>query len=210
MHPEAINEPTRRVFESLAKQLSATWYLAGGTALAIQLGHRISVDLDWFSAEDFSHRTIKAVLARLGQFELTGEDEGTVHGTLGGVRVSFLLYGYPLIYPSPTFMEATIADERDIAAMKLDAISSRGSKKDFIHLYVLLEKYSFAELWSIFERKYAGIRYNKLHILKSLTYFETAEQEPMPVMLRDISWQAVKDRVTQEAQAGLRTVKTDQ
>ena len=209
MHPEAINDPTKRVFESLAKALSATWYLAGGTALAIQIGHRLSVDLDWFSAEDFSHRIMKAFLATFGQFELTGEDEGTVHGTLAGVRVSFLLYPYPLIYPSRTFMGTLIADERDIAAMKFDAISSRGSKKDFIDLYVLLEKYSFTELWSIFERKYAGIRYNKLHILKSLTYFETAEQEPMPFMLRDIPWQAVKDRITDEAQAALRTVKTE-
>ena len=203
MFPNAINEPTRRVFESLAKVLTEDFYLAGGTALAIHLGHRLSVDLDWFSAKNFSHQTLKETLSQVGHFELRAEDEGTIHGLLDGVRVSFLRYPYPLEFPAIDFMDARLADERDIAAMKLDAVSSRGSRKDFIDLHFLLKKYPLAELWTIFEKKYAGIQFNKLHILKSLTYFEEAETEPMPVMLVPVAWEEVKKTISRAAYAAL-------
>ena len=90
------------------------------------------------------------------------------------------------------------ADERDIAAMKIDAISSRGSKKDFFDIYFLLKKYSLQELIDFFEKKYSGIQYNKLHILKSLVFFEDAETEPVPVMLQDANWEEVKKGISIE------------
>ncbi len=83
--------------------------------------------------------------------------------------------------------------------MKLDAVSSRGSKKDFIDIYFLLEKYRLPELFEIFEKKYAAIKFNKLHILKSLSYFENADNEPMPVMLKPVSWEEVKKKVITES-----------
>jgi len=92
-----------------------------------------------------------------------------------------------------------IADEKDIACMKIDAISSRGSKKDFIDLYFLLEKYSLPELISFFEKKYSAIEFNKLHILKSLTYFKDAEDEPMPIMIKNTNWADVKKKIIKEA-----------
>ena len=94
-----------------------------------------------------------------------------------------------------------LADERDIAAMKLDAVSSRGSKKDFIDIYELLKKYTLAELIDFFEKKYAGIRYNMLHILKSLIYFDDADGEPPPVMLRDADWDNIKQSIRQSVAA---------
>lgn len=91
-----------------------------------------------------------------------------------------------------------LADERDIAAMKIDAVSSRGSKKDFIDIYFLFKKYSLSELVGFFEKKYKDIEYNKLHIFKSLTYFDDAENDPMPVMMREMEWSKVKKTITNE------------
>lgn len=199
MHKQAVSEQTQRLLAKIAPVLDGEFYLAGGTALAIQLGHRLSIDLDWFSAREFSNSRIKEKLSGLGRFGLTGEDDGTIHGILDDVRVTFLRYKYQLLFPLVDFDGIKLANERDIAAMKIDAVSSRGSKKDFIDLYFLLKKYSLPELLGFFERKYADIKYNKLHILKSLAYFEDAENEPMPEMLKQADWKEIKSKITGEA-----------
>lgn len=201
MYPESINRKTKLVLEKIAgakiKELK-DFYLAGGTALAIQLGHRESIDLDWFSGKDFSLSLLKKKLSEIGRFSLTDESMGTINGVLDNVKVSFLKYGYKNIYPFKSFLGIKLADERDIAAMKIDAISSRGSKKDFVDIYFLLEKYRLGELIGYFEKKYKGIKYNKLHIIKSLAYFDDAESDPMPIMLKPVSWEKVKVRIKKE------------
>ena len=194
MFEQSISHETRLVLEKIAKSdLAQNFYLAGGTALALQLGHRESIDLDWFSQTDFSNSVIKEKLPQLGKVEIIGEEEGTVNAVLDGVKLSFLRYRYPLVFPLVMFGKVKLADERDIAAMKIDAASSRGSKKDFIDIYFLLKKYSLAELIGVFEQKYKGITYNKLHILKSLVYFADADNEPMPVMIQRADWEEVKE-----------------
>jgi hypothetical protein len=204
MHKEAISKSTERVLAKITGQIGSGFYLAGGTALAIQLGHRLSIDLDWFSANDFSRNTLREMLSRAGHFELTEEEEGTMHGLLDDVRMSFLRYPYPLLFPLVEFEGSRLADERDIAAMKLDAVSSRGSKKDFIDIYFLLEKYPLSDLLEIFEKKYAAIKFNRIHILKSLSYFEDAESEPTPIMLKSVSWEEVKKKIVAETNRTLR------
>ena len=199
MYPESINSKTKRILEKIGSgPLARDFYLAGGTGLALQLGHRQSIDLDWFSEHDFSNEKIKKNLALLDNFKLLSEEKGTIHGTLNEIRVSFFYYGYKLLFPLINFTNINLADERDIAAMKIDAISSRGSKKDFIDLYFLLEKYSLSELIDFFEKKYRNIKYNKLHILKSLSYFDDAENEPMPTMIKEVEWKEIKDRIRVE------------
>lgn len=200
MHPEAIDEKTKRVFQKISSSgIGEKFYLAGGTALAIQLGHRKSIDLDFFSKEDFSNAELKEQLPKIGDFYLSAEEAGTLHGTLGEVKLSFLHYSYSQIYPFLDFEGVKLADERDIAAMKIDTISSRGSKKDFIDLYFLLEKYSLNDLIGFFEKKFKDIKYNKLHILKSLVFFDEAENEPMPMMLRNADWENVKNKIIEES-----------
>jgi predicted nucleotidyltransferase component of viral defense system len=174
------------------------FYLAGGTALAIELGHRESIDLDWFMEGDYSTSVLKNKLANLGKFELDSEEPGTVNGKLDKVKVSFFRYNYGLAFPLIDFFGVKLADECDIAAMKIDAISSRGSKKDFIDLYFLLEKYPLKKLLGFFEKKYKNIKYNRLHILKSLVYFEDADAEPMPVMFKKADWGMVKKTIEAE------------
>lgn len=197
MRPKSINKKTKRVLEKIASDdaLLKKFYLAGGTALAIQLGHRESIDLDWFTKSDYSTAILKKKLSRLGKFELDSEEPGTVNGKLDGVKISFFSYDYGLLFPLIDFCGVKLADERDIAAMKIDAVSSRGSKKDFIDLYFLLKKYTLKKLLGFFERKYKNIKYNELHILKSLVYFEDAEAEPMPVMIRKAEWDTVKKTI---------------
>jgi len=91
-----------------------------------------------------------------------------------------------------------LADERDVAAMKIDAISSRGSKKDFIDLFFLLKKHTLEDLLDIFSKKYKNIKFNKLHILKSLAFFEDAESDPMPVMLQSADWISIKNSIQEK------------
>jgi len=197
MHPESIDKKTKYILEKIGGSfLTKDFYLAGGTALALQLGHRQSIDLDWFSGQDFLNEKIKKNLVLLGNFKLLSEEKDTIHGTLDEIRVSFFHYGYKLLFPLIKFENIDLADERDIAAMKIDAISSRGSKKDFIDLYFLLKNYSLVELIDFFEKKYKNIEYNKLHILKSLVYFDDAENEPMSMMIRDIEWGKIKEVIT--------------
>ncbi|OGY89291.1 MAG: hypothetical protein A2927_00455 [Candidatus Komeilibacteria bacterium RIFCSPLOWO2_01_FULL_45_10] len=206
MFKESINQKTRLVLEKISQSdLVERFYLAGGTALAIALKHRESIDLDWFFQADFSNQEIKAQLSQLGVFQVIGESEGTVNGLLDNVRVSFLRYQYKLLFPLVAIAKVKLADERDIAAMKIDAISSRGSKKDFIDIFFLLKKYSLAEMIGFFEKKYSRINYNKLHLLKSLVYFADADNEPMPVMIRIIDWEKVKRDIQIKVNAWLKS-----
>ncbi|HRZ95624.1 MAG TPA: nucleotidyl transferase AbiEii/AbiGii toxin family protein [Candidatus Moranbacteria bacterium] len=209
MFSESINLETKRVLEKIGKSaFVSNFYLAGGTALAIQLGHRESIDLDWFSEKEFANEKIKNELSKIGSFELNSEEENTVHGAIDNVKVSFLHYPYGRLFPLVAFEGINLADERDIAAMKIDAISSRGSKKDFIDLFFLLKKYSLEELLGFFEKKFKDIRYNKLHILKSLAYFEAAKDEPMPKMIENAGWEEIQKKISEKINEFLRRQTT--
>jgi len=193
MHPETINEKTKSVLAKIAKlDFINGFYLAGGTALAIQLGHRESVDLDFFSNKKFYVQGLKSQLSQVGNLEVDYEDEDTLNGMLDEVKISFFYYGYGRIFDLIEYEGIFLASERDIAAMKIDTISSRGNKKDFVDVYFLLKKYSLDQLVGFFEKKYKNIRYNKLHILKSLVYFEDADSDPDPLLLVDFDWEESK------------------
>ena len=98
-----------------------------------------------------------------------------------------------MLFPSAQFLQVAIADSRDIACMKISAIASRGTKRDFVDLYASSQQFGLGSLLQFFELKYAQTRYNKLHILKSLTFFEDAEKDPMPYMFIPIDWHQVKE-----------------
>lgn len=200
MHTETLAPETSRVLGAIKEsQFIRDFYLAGGTALALCLGHRESVDLDFFSPSGFPLDILKRSVSSLGRYTLTNEEDGTLDGVLDGVKLTFLRYEYPLLYPLIDSDGVKLADERDIAAMKIDAISSRGSRKDFIDLYFLLGKYPLPEILSFFEEKYSHIDYNRMHLLKSLSYFADAEDGASPKMLMPASWEAVKERISREA-----------
>jgi hypothetical protein len=103
-----------------------------------------------------------------------------------------LAYKYPLLAPLKKIEGIKVADIKDIGCMKISAISSRGSKKDFIDLFFICQKIALGKMLQFFEKKYKEIDYNIMHIIKSLVYFEDAEKDPMPKMLIPVSWQKVK------------------
>jgi len=179
--------------------LSATlpmerFYLAEGTGLALQLGHRESYDLDFFSQAAFDTFDIIQALSVAGHFRLTGEAIGTVHGFLNDVRVTFLHYPYGLLFPPTAFNRISIADPRDIGLMKITAISGRGSKKDFIDLrFISRQVIPLESLFGLMEKKYLGVDYSEYHLIRSLAYFDDADREPDPIMRSGVSWSETKD-----------------
>ena len=106
--------------------------------------------------------------------------------------MSFWGYDYPVLFPLARFLEVRIADARDIACMKISAIASRGTKRDFVDLYAAAQRWGLAESLRLFDRKYAQTAYSEIHILKSLTFFEDADKDPMPHVLTPIDWSEVK------------------
>lgn len=192
-HPEVIGASTADTLRQLrAAPLAETFYLAGGTGLALQLGHRISHDLDFFSPDLFDEELLLQSIQTLPEFSLSSKAPHTLHATAQGTKVSFLGYVYPILFPFVRFMNVPVADARDIACMKISAIAGRGTRRDFVDLHVLAQHFGLGELLQLFERKYARAGYSRVHVLKSLTYFEDAEKDPMPNMLIPVAWDAVK------------------
>jgi len=193
MHQKTIGKKIIALLQSLGKiKEIKNFYLAGGTSLALQIGHRKSIDLDFFSAKKFNNTILKSELQNIGKIEIVTDEPDTLNLMINEVKVSFFYYPYKLIFPKIKFDNILLADWRDIATMKLEAIGGRGSKKDFIDLYFLCENNSLSQIFTWYKEKFIKIKYNELHLLKSLTYFEDAEKEPMPKMLKDISWSNVK------------------
>ena len=192
-HHEVITASTEGTLRALRDaHLLDCFYLAGGTGLALQFGHRLSRDLDFFAAELFDEDSLLQRLQALADFSLAAKSPHTLHATIQGSKVSFLGYAYPVLFPFAQFLQASVADPRDIACMKISAIASRGTKRDFVDLYVSAQRFGLTNLLQWFDRKYAQTRHNKLHILKSLTFFDDAEKDPMPHMLVSLDWNEVK------------------
>jgi len=167
-------------------------YLAGGTACALWLGHRISYDLDFFTKKDFKVETVASQLVKLPKFRLKETAWGTILGNFANIDFSLFYYRYSLIKPTTKFQGINIASLEDIAAMKIAAISDRGTKRDFIDIYYILQKLSLEKILQLYNKKYKNLASNQVHILKSLTYFDDAESNKVPQMLKQASWSKVK------------------
>ncbi len=175
------------------------FYLAGGTGLALQLGHRRSLDLDFFSSKKFDPEALVRKVQGFRGFALIARDTETLHVHVGQTKVSFLGYSFPVLFPFGLFLKVKVADARDIACMKISAIAGRGTKRDFFDLYTASQQYGLPQLIELFKKKFARANYSVIHVLKSMTYFEDAEKEPVPHMLVPTSWEDVKEFFTREA-----------
>jgi hypothetical protein len=174
------------------------FYLAGGTALAINYGHRRSVDLGWFLPGSLGDALILANWIRGSglNFETTQTAPGALHGTIQGVRVSFLEYRYPFLQPLVKWKAQgiSLADLDDLAAMKLSAIAQRGLRKDFCDLYFLGMKHRpLPELLALYRRKFKIKDISP--VLYGLSFFDDAEQEPMPHMLLNVQWKTIRKTI---------------
>ena len=177
------------------------FYLAGGTALSLQLGHRRSIDLDFFSpTEDIP--TIRPVLEEaLAPFHPTLTDSawGNLVYLVKDVRIGFYGYGFPLVSPLLEMEGIRLASAVDIALMKLDALLSRAARKDFYDLYFICQKTPLRRLLELAPKKYANVRDFEVQVVKRLVYFENAEPDVDPIFLQPVSWQTVKEFFIQQA-----------
>lgn len=168
-------------------------YLAGGSALALYFGHRYSVDFDFFSPHLFKPEQLARALAQEGKFETDLLKDASLIGEFQGIKFSYLHYPYPLVAAPMEFLGVPIAHVNDIAAMKLAAVMSRGIKRDFVDVYVLTRQgLSLEQMLNFYDQKYALLEKNLFGIIKSLNYFDDAENTEMPRMIAPISWAEVK------------------
>jgi hypothetical protein len=171
-----------------------TLRLVGGTSLALQIGHRNSIDIDLFGRFDTSDEfTLTEILSRFGNTKFLSGSKSIKVYLINGVKVDIVNYPYEWIDEVIIEDNIRLASQKDIAAMKIAAITQRGSRKDFIDLYFLLQKYSLQEIFNFYETKITDC--NTWLALRSLSYFEDAEQQPMPKMYIDVSWEDVKNTV---------------
>lgn len=178
----------------MQEELFASLRLVGGTALALQYGHRQSVDLDMFGPVRFDSLEIRRVLLQIGKLTVIKETPDIKIYLLDGIKVDFVYYSYPWLADAVEEDGIRLASDKDIAAMKINAIEGRGSKKDFIDLYFLLEHYTLQEILDFYCRKYP--EHSLFRALLSLSYFEDADTQMMPVMFSDIDWSIVKKRLS--------------
>jgi len=193
MLKEIISRKTRANLEALiGAGILDDYYLVGGTGLALQLKHRISIDLDFFTPEVVDIKQLIQKIKELGNLSVESEDIDSLTCQFNGTKLSFLRYDYPLLSALEKEKGFSIASIKDIACMKIDAVSSRGTRKDFIDLFFICQRIPLTELLKLFQKKYKKINYNSGHILKSLVYFNDAEKNPLPIMIIPVSWLSVK------------------
>jgi hypothetical protein len=197
-HPEVLSRTQTRILGELGPFLTGRgFYLAGGTAVALHLGHRRSVDLDWFTAELLPDPLDLAQRLRALPVPFVAERvaPGTLHGSARRVRLSLLEYRYRFLGSlRPWQRSARLASRKDLAAMKLAAVAQRGAKKDFVDIYALATRsFSLRQMIRWYQEKYAID--DIAHVLYSLAYFDDADRERMPSMLWDVKWPTVKDAI---------------
>jgi len=170
------------------------WYLAGGTALALQSGHRRSYDLDFFTKNKiFDEKKVEKILNDEGKWITNAISKGTVYGIFSGTKIS--LISYPYFKPAEKmhkFGTVSLLTPPDIAVMKIIAISQRGKKRDFFDLYWICQNVESLHNSILKVNKQYSVRQNLTHILKSLVYFTDAESDPEPEIYFKVSWQEIK------------------
>jgi len=195
MFKTVLSPAAERILQVLSRQdFMGSFYLAGGTGCALHIGHRRSQDFDFFSRTEFEIFPVQNALRNLGRFAADYTDAGTLVGRLDDTKISLFHYAYPLLEEAVDYLGVRVASLVDIGCVKIDAISSRGTKRGFVDLFFVHKTLGLAlkTFFGYFERKYGPDGFNRHHVLKSLVYFEDADREPDPEMLAGFSWTAVK------------------
>ena len=178
--------------------------LVGGTSLSLQIGHRISIDLDLLSNKDFNNSTVIQALEPLGELTVLVDNPPFLQARLNDVKLDFLKYPYPFVQNYQEIEGVRLVSIENIGTMKLTAIARRGAKKDFFDLYFLLERYTLGQLVEHFEQTLPHV--DPFHIVKSLTYFDDADKELNPEMLINVSWQTVKKTIERKVEQYLKHI----
>lgn len=180
MHQEALTEAGKSTFPRLARFRG--FYLVGGTALALQIGHRVSVDFDLFSNAELP-RTLLSRVRRVfpGHFTVpTINNREQLDVSIRGVKTTFFWYRYPPILPLVTYQGVHMASIAEIAAMKAFAIGQRGTYRDYVDMYFLLAErhITIRKVFQLAKKKY-GEEFNERLFLEQLVYLEDISSAPV-------------------------------
>ncbi len=203
-YPQILNPSQQQLLTRLGFMAQSGFYLAGGTALALQIGHRTSLDFDFYSAEKFDGLIISEKIKSLGGGEVT-EDSDTLHAVVNGISLSGFYYPYFLVDKLVDFETLKLASIADIAAMKVIAVIQRARQRDFFDMYYLIKTLGLAEIVKHVYRKYPWYEENNQIIFTALTYFEDAENDDelsrVKVFDKGVTWGVVKEFLREAVEA---------
>lgn len=202
IYSKVLNEKQLKLIRKI-KSLPMGSYLAGGTALALQLGHRTSLDFDFYTDKHFeTERVLANFQSNFGQIRVERVAKDTLTAEIDKVSFSLFYYPYKLIKPLVNFEGIELASIEDILAMKMITISMRGKRRDFIDTYYLLKKFSLDKIIKTTLKKYPS--YQPMIILKGLIYFKNAELDDISrkieIFDKDFSWEKAKEKIFEEVE----------
>lgn len=199
-----LNQNQKKIIKRTDFLREEKFYLAGGTSLALQLGHRTSRDFDFYSEEGFNSKQLYLKFKKLFPKNISKPVflEDTLQFRIGSIDLSFFKYPYPLIKPLKKWQSILIASPEDIAAMKIEAIIGRGTRRDFIDIYYLIKKFGLKNVLRFTRKKYRDT-FNQYLSLRALIYFVDAEREAqgrvrISLYNSRITWQAIKKYLIKE------------
>ena len=199
LYKNTVEPNTFKLLEKLMLMKSLNgFFLVGGTALSLQIGHRKSIDLDFFSTEEFD---TDEIVSQLKPDLIVQDSKRILQLVVDEIRVDIVNLPYPLIDKLIVEDGLRLASIKDIVAMKLKAIVSRGSKKDFYDVYFLLNHFSVEVMVNLFKEKYKD--HEVFTVYKSLVYFEDADLEPEPILFEKLDWETVKNEISKEVKGFL-------
>lgn len=198
LHLETVKPDTLGLLKELmALPMLSPLNLAGGTSLALQIGHHVSVDLDLFGSHQIPHENILNEIATIAEPTVYTNSRSILVVKMRDVKVDFVNYKYPLLEPLVEVHGLRLLSKRDIGAMKMNAITGRGKKRDFYDLYFLLKHFDFQTLVDSFCEKYP--EGSAWLLAKSITYFEDADADETPEVSQKVAWEEVKQKIKTEA-----------
>ena len=205
LHGKVLNKRALDILEKLMLLPSLNEFnLVGGTALALQYGHRKSIDLDLFgNVDSLNYDLIHEELCEIAVPELASKSKVMIGYYIDNVKIDIVRYKYPLIKPIKVVDRLRLAQPEDIAAMKLAAITGRGKKKDFYDLFFLLKHFSFEKIFSFYDKKYPDG--NRFLVMRSLIYFVDAEEDDDPVLFEQLNWADIKAGIVDKYKSFLST-----
>jgi len=200
LYKNAVDESTLGLLKSIqSKDYSKGFYLVGGTALSLYMGHRKSIDLDLFSNFSFDSRNLLEQIHQDHEYQILQTATNTLRGRINFVNVDFIAHRYPWIGDPVIHDKISLASIEDILAMKINAITTSGQRsKDYIDVYFALEKFSLEELLELYQKKYG--QESRMPAIKSLMYFDDVDLSDWPVLLKkpDLKWKQLKIKLETE------------
>lgn len=194
-----ILNPTQNKILPLLKFTKPQFYLGGGTALALQLGHRTSVDFDFYAPNKFDNQQMAQTIGQLfpGTDTSSKQPENTLRLDVMGTEVSAFYYPYPLLDQLVDYGPISLASLTDIAAMKTAAVVQRARQRDFYDIYYLIKELGLEKIISATYQKFPWYEENNVVVFTSLTYFSDADKDPeadrVQVFDTSLTWDKVKD-----------------